>query len=194
VYTEVAAALCNVPTIVTGHVAGIGGRDITPEHMREMYGIVKKAAIGEKVRPVTWHGLRGIWNERDADHQGHAVNDMFVSGHGACAGCGMAVAVKNIMRILGADTTVYVPASCLIVISAMYPTSNFRTPYLLTAFENTGAVATGIRARRGGAASAPSSSVLLATVGRSTSGSRPCQGRPSATRTYSTSVWTTRGT
>ncbi len=80
------------------------------------------------------------------------VNDMFVSGHGACAGCGMAVAVKNIMRILGADTTVYVPASCLIVISAMYPTSNFRTPYLFTAFENTGAVATGIRAaqrRRG---------------------------------------------
>ncbi len=80
------------------------------------------------------------------------VNDMFVSGHGACAGCGMAVAVKNIMRILGADTTVYVPASCLIVISAMYPTSNFRTPYLFTAFENTGAVTTGIRAaqrRRG---------------------------------------------
>ncbi|HRR67149.1 MAG TPA: thiamine pyrophosphate-dependent enzyme, partial [Methanomassiliicoccales archaeon] len=80
------------------------------------------------------------------------ANDMFVSGHGACPGCGMAVAVKNIMRILGADTTVYVPASCLIVISAMYPTSSFRTPFLFTAFENTGAVTTGIRAaqrRRG---------------------------------------------
>ena len=80
------------------------------------------------------------------------TNDMFTSGHGACAGCGMAIAVKNIMRILGQNTTVYVPASCLIVISAMYPTTNFRTPYLYTAFENTGAVISGIRAaqrRRG---------------------------------------------
>lgn len=59
VYTEVAAALCNVPTVVTGHVAGIGGRDVTPEHMREMYELVKRASNGKKVRPVTWHGLRG---------------------------------------------------------------------------------------------------------------------------------------
>ena len=73
-------------------------------------------------------------------------NDFFVSGHGACPGCGVAVAVKNIMRILGSDTTVYVPASCLIVFSALYPTSSFRTPFFFTAFENTGAVITGIRA------------------------------------------------
>jgi pyruvate ferredoxin oxidoreductase alpha subunit len=59
VYTEVGAALCNVPVVVTGHVAGIGGRDITPTHMREMYGIVERASNGEIVRPVTWHGLRG---------------------------------------------------------------------------------------------------------------------------------------
>ncbi|HOE53018.1 MAG TPA: pyruvate ferredoxin oxidoreductase, partial [Methanomassiliicoccales archaeon] len=59
VYTEVAAALCNVPTIVTGHVAGIGGRDIAPDHMREMFALVERAARGERVRPVTWHGLRG---------------------------------------------------------------------------------------------------------------------------------------
>jgi pyruvate ferredoxin oxidoreductase alpha subunit len=59
VYTEVGAALCNVPVVVTGHVAGIGGRDITPGHMREMYGLVERASQGERVRPVTWHGLRG---------------------------------------------------------------------------------------------------------------------------------------
>jgi pyruvate ferredoxin oxidoreductase beta subunit len=79
-------------------------------------------------------------------------NDYFLSGHGACPGCGVAIAVKNIMRILGSDTTVYVPASCLIVFSALYPTSSFRTPLLFTAFENTGAVITGIKAaqkRRG---------------------------------------------
>jgi pyruvate/2-oxoacid:ferredoxin oxidoreductase beta subunit len=79
-------------------------------------------------------------------------NDYFVSGHGACPGCGVAIAVNNIMRILGSDTTVYVPASCLIVFSALYPTSAFKTPMLFTAFENTGAVITGIKAaqrRRG---------------------------------------------
>jgi len=59
VYTEVAAALCNVPTVVTGHVAGIGGRDITTEHMRGMYDAVERASRGEEVRSVTWHGLRG---------------------------------------------------------------------------------------------------------------------------------------
>ncbi|MCG7844623.1 MAG: pyruvate ferredoxin oxidoreductase [Methanomassiliicoccales archaeon] len=59
VYTEVAAALCNAPVTVTGHVAGIGGRDITPSNMREMYDVVERASKGMDVRPVTWHGLRG---------------------------------------------------------------------------------------------------------------------------------------
>jgi len=59
VHTEVAASLCNVPVTVTGHIAGIGGRDITPRHMREMYDRVERAAKGEEVRKVTWHGLRG---------------------------------------------------------------------------------------------------------------------------------------
>ena len=79
-------------------------------------------------------------------------NEFFVSGHGACPGCGIAIAIKNVMRILGPDATVYVPASCAVVFSAQYPNSSFRTPYFFTAFENTGAVTTGIRAayrRRG---------------------------------------------
>jgi pyruvate/2-oxoacid:ferredoxin oxidoreductase beta subunit len=78
--------------------------------------------------------------------------DYFLWGHGACPGCGVAIAVKNIMKILGPETIVYVPASCLVVFGAQYPTSAFDVPYFFTAFENTGAVTTGIRAamrRRG---------------------------------------------
>ena len=78
--------------------------------------------------------------------------DYFVRGHGACPGCGVAVAVKNIARIIGSDATVYVPASCLIVFSSLYPTAAFKWPFLYTAFENTGAVISGIKAayrRRG---------------------------------------------
>ena len=68
-------------------------------------------------------------------------------GHGACAGCGVAIAVKNVMRILGADTTVYVPACCLLVFGGgMYPISAFDVPFFYTAFENTGAVISGIKA------------------------------------------------
>ena len=72
--------------------------------------------------------------------------DHLLSGHGACAGCGMAVAVKNRMRILGENTTVYVPTSCLLVCSGMYPHSAFDVPFFYSAFENTGAVISGIKA------------------------------------------------
>ncbi|MEM0448765.1 MAG: thiamine pyrophosphate-dependent enzyme [Methanomassiliicoccales archaeon] len=72
--------------------------------------------------------------------------DYFIWGHGACPGCGVAIAVKNIMRILGPETIVYVPASCLVVFGAQYPFSSFDVPYFFSAFENTGAVISGIKA------------------------------------------------
>ncbi|MGD1060931.1 MAG: thiamine pyrophosphate-dependent enzyme [Methanomassiliicoccales archaeon] len=72
--------------------------------------------------------------------------EYFLWGHGACPGCGVAIAVKNLMRIFGPETIVYVPASCLVVFGAQYPISAFDVPYFFTAFENTGAVLTGIRA------------------------------------------------
>jgi pyruvate ferredoxin oxidoreductase alpha subunit len=59
VFTEVRGALSSLRIPITDHVGGLGGRDLTPEDVREMYSIVEKAANGEKVRQVTWHGLRG---------------------------------------------------------------------------------------------------------------------------------------
>ncbi|MCQ5375633.1 MAG: thiamine pyrophosphate-dependent enzyme [Methanomassiliicoccales archaeon] len=73
-------------------------------------------------------------------------DDYLTRGHGACPGCGVAIAVKNIARVLGKDTIVYVPACCLIVFSALYPASAFKWPFFYTAFENTGAVISGIKA------------------------------------------------
>ncbi|MCG7845062.1 MAG: thiamine pyrophosphate-dependent enzyme [Methanomassiliicoccales archaeon] len=73
--------------------------------------------------------------------------DHLLNGQGACAGCGVAIAVKNIMRVLGENTTVYVPASCLLVFGGgMYPHSAFDVPFFYSAFENTGAVISGIKA------------------------------------------------
>ena len=78
--------------------------------------------------------------------------DMLIHGHGACPGCGYAATAKNIAKMLGPNTVVYVPASCLVVFGALYPTSSWKIPYFFTAFENTGAVTAGIKAalrRRG---------------------------------------------
>jgi pyruvate ferredoxin oxidoreductase beta subunit len=78
--------------------------------------------------------------------------DMLSHGHGACPGCGYAATAKNIAKMLGPDTIVYVPASCLVVFGALYPMSAWKVPYFFTAFENTGAVTTGLKAaarRRG---------------------------------------------
>jgi pyruvate ferredoxin oxidoreductase beta subunit len=72
--------------------------------------------------------------------------DQLASGHGACGGCGLSTAVNNVLRILGPDTIVYAPASCLLVFSAAYPISAFRVPFIYSAFENTGAVISGISA------------------------------------------------
>ena len=78
--------------------------------------------------------------------------DILTHGHGACPGCGYAATAKNIAKMLGPNTTVYVPASCLVVFGALYPQSAWKIPYFFTAFENTGAVLSGIKAaqrRRG---------------------------------------------
>jgi pyruvate/2-oxoacid:ferredoxin oxidoreductase beta subunit len=72
--------------------------------------------------------------------------DVLLSGHSACAGCGLATAVNNVMRIIGPNSAVYVPASCLLVFSGGYPYSAFKVPFLYSAFENTGAVITGMKA------------------------------------------------
>jgi pyruvate ferredoxin oxidoreductase alpha subunit len=59
VFTEARSALYGSGIVITDHVAGIGGRDITLEMVRDMYDIVESSARGEKVRDCTWHGLRG---------------------------------------------------------------------------------------------------------------------------------------
>jgi len=72
--------------------------------------------------------------------------NLFTVGHTACPGCGIAMAIRNIIRILGKESAVYLPASCAMVFGATYPLAAWRVPLLHTAFENTGACLTGMRA------------------------------------------------
>ena len=71
-------------------------------------------------------------------------DDLFVSGHTACAGCGAAIIVRNIMRALGKDVIIVNATSCLEIFSSCYPQSAWKVPYIHVTFENAAAVATGI--------------------------------------------------
>ncbi len=57
---EVRAALCNVPDHppVFGFVAGIGGRDITPGLLTEIYKQVKESETPQK--ESIWMGLKEV--------------------------------------------------------------------------------------------------------------------------------------
>jgi pyruvate/2-oxoacid:ferredoxin oxidoreductase alpha subunit len=57
---EVRAALCNAPSQapVFGYIAGIGGRDVTPEVLEEIYWKTKNSAAPE--RESLWIGLQEV--------------------------------------------------------------------------------------------------------------------------------------
>src|SRR5659263_314450 len=78
--------------------------------------------------------------------------NLFTAGHTACPGCGVAMSIRNAIRVLGKDTVVYVPASCAVVFGTTFPYGAWKVPFFHTAFENTGACLTGMQAafeRRG---------------------------------------------
>ena len=71
--------------------------------------------------------------------------ELFTRGHTACAGCGGAIAARNLMKILGKNTVVQNPACCLLVFGGTYPWVAWKVPYQDVAFENTAACATGMK-------------------------------------------------
>jgi pyruvate ferredoxin oxidoreductase beta subunit len=68
----------------------------------------------------------------------------FVHGHRACQGCGLALAVRLILKAAGRNMIVVSPTGCLEIISTPYPQSAWNLPWVHVAFENAAAVATGI--------------------------------------------------
>jgi pyruvate ferredoxin oxidoreductase beta subunit len=69
---------------------------------------------------------------------------LFVSGHRACHGCGMALAVRHILEATGDNVIVVSPTGCLETFSSPYGYSPWRVPWIHHVFENAPAVATGV--------------------------------------------------
>lgn len=72
--------------------------------------------------------------------------ELLTSGHLACPGCGGALAMKLVLKAMGPETIVVLPACCWSIIAGPFPQSSLRVPLYHTAFETGGAVASGIRA------------------------------------------------
>jgi pyruvate/2-oxoacid:ferredoxin oxidoreductase beta subunit len=76
------------------------------------------------------------------------VNDLELvsSGHLACPGCGGALAMRLVLKEMGRNTIVVLPACCWSIIAGPYPQSSLGVPLYHTAFETGAAVASGVRA------------------------------------------------
>ena len=71
-------------------------------------------------------------------------DDLFASGHRACHGCGMAIAVRHILKATGKNVIVVTPTGCLETFSSPYGYSPWRVPWIHHLFENGPAIATGV--------------------------------------------------
>lgn len=71
---------------------------------------------------------------------------LFGSGHGACPGCGLPIAVKNVLTALDGKAFVANSTGCLEIISSQYGRNAWGVPYIHSLFENAAAVAAGIEA------------------------------------------------
>jgi len=72
--------------------------------------------------------------------------ELVVSGHLGCPGCGAVIAMKLALEALGEKTMVILPASCWGIISGPYPQSSLQIPVMQAAFATGGAMASGLRA------------------------------------------------
>lgn len=72
--------------------------------------------------------------------------ERFVGGHAACQGCGAALVLRHLTKVVGKDAIIVNATGCMEVISTLFPRTAWRNPWLHLAFENAGAAASGVEA------------------------------------------------
>jgi len=70
--------------------------------------------------------------------------ELLMSGHRACAGCGPAIAYRQILKATRGPTIATNATGCMEVVTTIYPYTAWRIPWIHTAFENVAANAAGI--------------------------------------------------
>jgi pyruvate ferredoxin oxidoreductase beta subunit len=75
------------------------------------------------------------------------LGDILIApGHRACAGCGQMIAAMAASRGYGPNTIIANATGCLEVTTTPYPESSWKIPWIHSLFENSSALASGIRA------------------------------------------------
>jgi len=67
-------------------------------------------------------------------------------GNLACPGCGANLVMRYLLKALGRNVILSIPACCYAVIPGYYPSTSLTVPTIFTAFEATGASISGLRA------------------------------------------------
>jgi pyruvate ferredoxin oxidoreductase beta subunit len=70
--------------------------------------------------------------------------ELFSKGHRACAGCGEALAVRQILLAAPQPVVGIMPTGCLEIFSSIYPHSAWQIPMIHTAFETAASTASGV--------------------------------------------------
>ncbi len=68
----------------------------------------------------------------------------FTSGHRACQGCAEALAVRHVLKAFGRDIVISNATGCMEIVSSPLPLTAWNVPWIHVAFENAGAVASGV--------------------------------------------------
>lgn len=74
------------------------------------------------------------------------IEEHLLQGNAACPGCPATIALRLVLKALGKNTVMVVPACCTAVIESLYPTTSFDVPVMNIAFEAAAAGASGVEA------------------------------------------------
>ena len=70
--------------------------------------------------------------------------ELLAPGHRGCAGCEASIGVRLALKALGKNTVAISATGCLEVMTTPYPETAWEIPWIHVAFENAGAVASGV--------------------------------------------------
>jgi len=72
------------------------------------------------------------------------MDECVLQGNAACPGCPATIALRLVLKALGKNTIMVVPACCTAVIQSLYPATSFDVPIMNIAFEAAAAGASGV--------------------------------------------------
>ncbi len=72
--------------------------------------------------------------------------ELMSPGHVACAGCGATLSMRYVLKALGEQTVLVLPACCWSIINGPFPYTTVKVPMIHTAFETGASTASGVKA------------------------------------------------